>query len=138
MYYSCKFAFPLCLQNDNVVHALQVRWRQEEKVKEEAVLRAENEKRLKEQAEAAFKRREESSRRKADQDKQRLRDDIDRLSQELTNVRVSMEGTHLPTSSWSSTVVTLGATGGRHNMKEMNDRLLRELADLQQDFSRRL
>lgn len=117
---------------------MQVRWRQAEKVKEEAVLRAENERRLKEQAEAAFKRREESSRRKADQDKQRLRDDIDRLSQELTNVRGSMEGTHLPTSSWSSTVVTLGATGGRHNMKEMNDRLLRELADLQQDFSRRL
>ncbi|KAH9544357.1 hypothetical protein CY35_13G115000 [Sphagnum magellanicum] len=99
----------------------EVRWRQEEKAKEEAVLRADNEKRLREQADAAAKRREESMRRKAEADKQRHRDDIQRLEQEITGLRISAESSHLATSRWGPAVVTLPDAGGRFGLKEMNE-----------------
>lgn len=103
----------LCLQqvNPEVLTLSQVRWRQEEKTKEEAVARADKEKRAKEQAEAAFKRREEATRRKAEQDKQRLRDDVDRLTQELSTLRAA-ESAHFVTASWDSPATTVPMNGG--------------------------
>lgn len=95
----------------------QVRWRQEEKAKEEAIARADKEKRAKEQAEAAFKRREEATRRKAEQDKQRLRDDVDRLTQELSTLRAA-ESANFVTASWDSPVTTVATIGGKLGLKE--------------------
>lgn len=114
----------------------QVRWRQEEKAKEEAVSRADKEKRAKEQAESAFKRREEATRRKAEQDKQRLRDDVERLTQELSSLRAA-ESANLVTASWDSPVTTMGMVGGRFGLKE-HERLARELAELQDSLRRLL
>ena len=114
----------------------QVRWRQEEKAKEEAIARADKEKRAKEQAEAAFKRREEATRRKADQDKQRLRDDVERLTQELSSLRAA-ESANLVTASWDSPVMSMGMVGGRFGLKE-HERLAQELAELQDSLRRLL
>jgi hypothetical protein len=108
-------------QKEYCYGSFQVRWRQEEKAKEEAVLRADNEKRLREQADVAAKRREESMRRKAEADKQRHRDDIQRLEQEITGLRISAESSHLATSRWGPAVVTLPDVGGRFGLKEMNE-----------------
>ncbi len=63
-------------QDSTFMGLFQVRWRQEEKAKKEAVLQADNEKRLREQADAAAKRKEESMRMKAEADKLRHPDDI--------------------------------------------------------------
>jgi hypothetical protein len=63
-------------QDSTFMGLFQIRWRQEEKAKKEAVLQADNEKRLREQADAAAKRKEESMRMKAEADKLRHRDDI--------------------------------------------------------------
>ncbi len=123
-------------QDSTFMGLFQVRWRQEEKAKEEAVLRAENEKRSREQADATAKRKEESMRRKAEADKQRHRDDIQRLEQEITGLRVSVESSHLVTSRWGPAVVPLANASGRLGLKEMNERLLHELAELQ-DLSHR-
>lgn len=113
----------------------EVRWRQEEKAKEEAIARADKEKRAKEQAEAAFKRREEVTRRKVEQDKQRLRDDVERLTQELSTLRAT--GSHnFVSASWNSPAATVGMMGGRIGQKEI-ERLVREVADLEQDLLQR-
>jgi len=108
----------------------EVRRRQEEKAKEEAVLRADSEKRLREQAEVAAKRREETIRRKAEADKLRHRDDIQRLEQEITALRVSAESSHLATWHWGPALIT----PGRLALKEINERRLPEVRECQ-DFS---
>ncbi|KAJ7556632.1 hypothetical protein O6H91_05G091100 [Diphasiastrum complanatum] len=116
----------------------EVRWRQEEKAKEEAVLRAEFEKRSREQAEAAAKKREETIRRKAEANSQRHRDDIERLERELSQLRFASEPLPL-TSEWHSSLTSTPPSMDSyslHGLKEMNARLLQELADLQ-DLSRR-
>jgi hypothetical protein len=115
-----------------IMTKFQVRRRQEEKAKEEAVLRADSEKRLREQAEVAAKRREESIRRKAEADKLRHRDDIQRLEQEITTLRVSAESSHLATWHWGPALIT----PGRLALKEINERRLPEVTECQ-DFSTR-
>ncbi|CAM6094699.1 unnamed protein product [Calypogeia fissa] len=117
----------------------EVRWRQEEKAKEDAVLRADHERRGKEQAEAAAKKREESLRRKAESNYQRHREDIQRLESEISQFRTSAEAAQLATSRWGPGVAVtphMMELSSLQALKESNSRLAREIAELQ-DMARR-
>jgi hypothetical protein len=91
---------------------------------------------LREQADAAAKRKEESMRMKAEADKLRHCDDIQQLKQDITGLRVSVESSHLVTSHWGPAVVPLPNASGRLGLREMNERLLPKVAELQ-DLSHR-
>eukprot|EP00249_Psilotum_nudum_P024080 c29084_g1_i4 orf=378-3335(+) len=114
----------------------EVRLRQERKAKEEALLRADSEKRAKEQAENAAKRREDVLRRKFEADSQRRRDDIQRLESDIGRLRISSD---TPLLRWESDFGVPSYnldTCSAQTLKQMNARLLREIADLQ-DLSQR-
>lgn len=66
-------------------------WRQEIKAKEFAIARAEEERRSKEATEVSAKRKTETLRGKIELDFQRHKDDIQRLEQELSRLRASVE-----------------------------------------------
>lgn len=113
-------------------HEAEMKWRQEEKAKDEAVLLGDNEKWAREQLEIAAKRKEESWRRKAEADFQRYKDDIKRLESELEQLKVAAE-------TVQASSVQLSSAGSMHStdssdlqiLKDINTRLLRELAELQ-------
>ncbi|PWA96926.1 RING/U-box superfamily protein [Artemisia annua] len=67
----------------------EAKWKQEQKAKEHAVTRVEEERRLKEAAEANNKRKHEALRSKIELDFQRHKDDLQRLEQELSRLKVS-------------------------------------------------
>lgn len=112
-----------------------MRWRQEEKAKEEATLRADNERRAKEQAEVAAKRREDSLRRKSESNYQRHRDDMQRLECEIAQMRTTAEAAQLATSRWGPGVAVtphMMELSNMQSLKETNIRLHRELLALQE------
>eukprot|EP01018_Ginkgo_biloba_P032344 Gb_11133 [translate_table: standard] len=111
----------------------EAKWKQEEKAKEIAIVQADEERRAKDAAEAAAKRREEALHRKTEMDFQRHRDDIERLEQELARLKVTAESSQLncmPNAPYAGD----GATA--KSLKEMNARMLRELQELQESSRR--
>lgn len=77
---------------------LQLKWRQELKVKELALAQVEEERHSKETAEAGNKRKLEALRQKIEIDFQRHKDDLQRLEQELSRLKASAQTTesHYP------------------------------------------
>lgn len=73
----------------------EVKWRQDLKAKELAFVQVEEERRAKEAAEANNKRKLEALRLKIEIDFQRHKDDLQRLEQELTRLKVSAQSTEL-------------------------------------------
>lgn len=99
------------------------------------MFRADNERRAKEQAEAAAKRREESLRRKAESNYQRHRDDVQRLECEITQLRTTAEAAQLATSRWGPGVAVtphMMELSNMQSLKETNIRLRQELQELQE------
>lgn len=108
--------------------ALQLKWRQEVKAKELALTQVEEERRCKEAAEASNKRKLETLRLKIEIDFQRHKDDLQRLEQELANLKASTQFTelHHPSSTLST-----GNFEGEKPQGETIARLLRELDNLE-------
>ncbi|KAK9120692.1 hypothetical protein Syun_018309 [Stephania yunnanensis] len=106
----------------------EVSWRQEIKVKEEAISQVDEERRLKEADEASAKRRQESLRRKIEIDFQRHKDDIQRLEQELARLKASMDSTQLNSQTNASCTGQVETTVIH---SEPNARMLHELYKLQ-------
>ncbi|XP_059645354.1 MND1-interacting protein 1-like [Cornus florida] len=71
------------------------KWRQEQKAKDLALTQVEEERRLKEATEASNKRKHEALRLKIEIDFQRHKDDLQRLEQELSRLKVSAQSTDL-------------------------------------------
>lgn len=118
---------------------IEVKWRQEEKAKEEAIMRAEAEKREKEQVEATAKRREEALRRKEEIDTQQYRNDVQRLEREIAQLRLTTESSKLAAMQWGSDCrypSCLPDTNSIEVLEKTNARLFSEIAELQ-DLSRR-
>ncbi|KAK9076572.1 hypothetical protein SSX86_004906 [Deinandra increscens subsp. villosa] len=67
----------------------EAKWKQEQKAKEHALAQVEEERRLKEATEVNNKRKQEALRSKIELDFQRHKDDLQRLEQELTRLKVS-------------------------------------------------
>lgn len=110
-------------------HEAEMRWRQEEKSKDDAVLLADAEKWEKEQLEVVAKRREETWCQKADADFQRHKDDIKRLEGELEQLKKTTEAC---TAEFSSGGLLHSVdTNGLQVLKDTKSRLLRELVELQ-------
>eukprot|EP01018_Ginkgo_biloba_P036961 Gb_03171 [translate_table: standard] len=118
---------------------IEVRWRQEEKAKDEAIMRAQNERRAKEQCEAAAKRKEEALCQKAETDSQRYRDDVQRLEREIAQLRLITESSKLAAMRWGSDCTfasPLSDTDSIQVLKQTNAWLFSEIAELQ-DLSRK-
>lgn len=110
-------------------HEAEMRWRQEEKSKDDALSLANAEKWAREQLEIVALRREETWRRKADADFQRHKDDIQRLESELDQLKIAAETCSLELSSGVSLHAT--DTSGLQALKDTSSQLLQELAELQ-------
>eukprot|EP00271_Cylindrocystis_brebissonii_P023298 TRINITY_DN9603_c0_g6_i1.p1 TRINITY_DN9603_c0_g6~~TRINITY_DN9603_c0_g6_i1.p1 ORF type:complete len:1115 (+),score=276.66 TRINITY_DN9603_c0_g6_i1:476-3346(+) len=131
----CALAVQQSLQAKERQQQAEVLWRQEEKVKQEALEKAEAEKHAREQAESAAKRRDEAVRRKADADCKRYRDEILRLERELSQLRVGSGANEQrkDSSGAFSPVAGQSGRGGMGNSRDTNARLLREMAAMQNE-----
>eukprot|EP00250_Pteridium_aquilinum_P005704 c15758_g1_i1 orf=350-3274(-) len=112
----------------------EVRWRQEKKAKEEAQLHVETEKRAKEVAERSAKRREDNLQRKSEALSQRHRDEVQKLESEIAKVRQSL-GLQPSMLSWGNGYKMASSnldTCSAEKLKQINARLLSEIADLRQ------
>ncbi|GLJ13967.1 hypothetical protein SUGI_0223370 [Cryptomeria japonica] len=113
---------------------IEVRWRQEEKSKEEAIMRATTEKQAKEQIEAATKRKEDALHQKAEMDTQRYRDEVQRLEHEITQLRFTTESSKLAAMQWDSNQTVSSCPSDTNSiqiLRQTNTRLLSEIAELQ-------
>ncbi|XP_043716970.1 MND1-interacting protein 1-like [Telopea speciosissima] len=104
------------------------KWRQELKAKELAMAQAEEERRSKNATEVSVKRMRETLRGKIEIDFQRHKDDIQRLEQELSLLKVSVESTLL---NCPSNTLCTGVSETVKSQKELNVRLFHELNKLQ-------
>ncbi|KAI5076395.1 hypothetical protein GOP47_0008460 [Adiantum capillus-veneris] len=112
-------------------HDSEMRWRQEEKAKEDALAIADAEKWAREQLELVAKRKEETWRQKADADFQRHKDDIQRLESELEQLKVAAaEVSNIEYNSGGISLQNADANG-LQNLKETSSQLMQELAELQ-------
>ncbi|KAJ7550917.1 hypothetical protein O6H91_07G124800 [Diphasiastrum complanatum] len=121
--------------------AAEVSWRQEVKAKEAAINLAESERRAKEQVEAAAKRREDSLRRKVEADDRRHQDDIARLEDEIAHLSLTKDSSKrtLFRLEPSSGVKSLSKyTQSMQELRNINSRLLQEVADVQSPSGRDL
>lgn len=130
---NCNFC-----DNTNIAEAfilcnnlLQVKWKEELKAKEEALVLVEEERRSKEAAESNNKRRIEALRLKIEIDFQRHKDDLLRLEQELSRLKASAQSAEL--HHQSSTSPTSNSEGTKPQ-RETIARLLQQLDNLD-DFS---
>lgn len=107
---------------------LQLKWKQELKAKELAVAQLEDERRLKEAAEASSKRNLEALRLKIEIDFQRHKDDLQRLEQELSRLKAPslLTESHNP-----SNAPPAGNFEGTKPQGETIAKLLRELDNLE-------
>ncbi|MCO5585821.1 hypothetical protein L7F22_039754 [Adiantum nelumboides] len=112
----------------------EVRWRQEKKAKEEAQLAVETEKRAKESTEHSSKKREGALQRKSEALSQRYREEVQKLESEITKIKLSM-GLQPSTLSWGNSYRMASTnldTCSAEKLKQINTRLLSEIADLRQ------
>lgn len=82
--------------------AKQAKWREEQKAKENAIAQAEEERRLKEATEANNKRNHETLRSKIELDFQRYKDDLQRLEQELSQLKTATDPDQQLTNPYGS------------------------------------
>ncbi|KAF8032651.1 hypothetical protein BT93_D1542 [Corymbia citriodora subsp. variegata] len=104
----------------------EVKWKQAKKEKELAQAQVEEERRLKEAAEASSKRRLESLRLKIEIDSQRQKDDIKRLEQELSRLKMSASTQSADVHHGSHASPAAKSEGGKPE-GEAIARLLRQL-----------
>ncbi|XP_008238284.2 PREDICTED: MND1-interacting protein 1-like [Prunus mume] len=106
----------------------EVKWGQELKAKEEALAQVEEEQRAKEAAEASNKRKVEALRLKIEIDFQRHKDDLQRLEQELSRLKISAQSTEL---LHPSNALPKAISEGAKPQGETIAKLLRELDNLE-------
>ncbi|BFG31074.1 hypothetical protein CerSpe_173480 [Prunus speciosa] len=106
----------------------EVKWGQELKAKEEALTQVEEERRAKEAAEASNKRKLEALRLKIEIDFQRHKDDLQRLEQELSRLKISAQSTEL---LHPSNALPKAISEGAKPQGETIAKLLRELDNLE-------
>ncbi|XP_021828342.1 MND1-interacting protein 1-like [Prunus avium] len=106
----------------------EVKWGQELKAKEEALAQVEEERRAKEAAEASNKRKLEALRLKIEIDFQRHKDDLQRLEQELSRLKISAQSTEL---LHPSNALPKAISEGAKPQGETIAKLLRELDNLE-------
>ncbi|XP_048435422.1 MND1-interacting protein 1 [Pyrus x bretschneideri] len=106
----------------------EVKWRQELKAKEEALTQVEEERRAKEAAEASNKRKLETLRLKIEIDFQRHKDDLQRLEQELSRLKVSAQSTE---SVHQSNALPKAIPEGAKPKGETIAKMLRDLDNLE-------
>ncbi|PON57066.1 43kDa postsynaptic protein [Parasponia andersonii] len=106
----------------------ELKWRQELKAKELASAQLEEERCLKEAAEASNKRKLEALRLKIEIDFQRHKDDLLRLEQELSRLKASSQYTE---SHQPSNALSTGSFEGAKPQGETIAKLLRELDNLE-------
>lgn len=116
-----------------ILHMLQLKWRQELKAKELAVAQVEEERCLKEEVEASSKRKLEALRLKIEIDFQRHKDDLQRLEQELTRLKASSQFTE---SQHPSNTSPARYFEGAKPQGETIAKLLRELDNLEDSSER--
>ncbi|KAK7263319.1 hypothetical protein RJT34_30907 [Clitoria ternatea] len=109
----------------------EVKWKEELKVKEEALALVDEERRSKEAAESNNKRKLEALRLKIEIDFQRHKDDLLRLEQELSRLKASAQSAELHQQSNASPT---SDSEGAKPQRETIARLLQELDNLE-DFS---
>lgn len=112
----------------------EVKWRQEKHAKEESQLLAGKEKRAKEVAELSAKKREEGLQKKSGALSQRYRDEVQKLENEVSKLRVS-SGLQPSILSWGSGYKMSPSnldTCSAEKLKQINARLVSEVADLKQ------
>lgn len=105
-----------------------MKWGQELKAKEEALAQVEEERRAKEAAEASNKRKLEALRLKIEIDFQRHKDDLQRLEQELSRLKISAQSTEL---LHPSNALPKAISEGTKPQGETIAKLLRELDNLE-------
>lgn len=105
-----------------------MKWGQELKAKEEALAQVEEERRAKEAAEASNKRKLEALRLKIEIDFQRHKDDLQRLEQELSRLKISAQSTEL---LHPSNALPKAISEGAKPQGETIAKLLRELDNLE-------
>ncbi|KAL8171331.1 hypothetical protein V2J09_023135 [Rumex salicifolius] len=95
------------LEKDHLLQ-LEVRWKQEEKAKDELLAQAQSTKQGREQLEASTKSKEESIKSKAETNLQRYKDDIKKLEKEISQLR-------LKTDSFKIAALKMGIDGSYPN-----------------------
>lgn len=107
----------------------EVRWRQEKKAKEDALVLAQLEKRAKEQVELSSKSREEALQRKSEIESQHHRDEVRKLQCEIARLKCSA-GLQ-PAMTWFRPCPDSIEACSSEKLKQINARLLSEIAELQ-------
>ncbi|KAL5984009.1 hypothetical protein ACLOJK_018111 [Asimina triloba] len=113
---------------------LLARWRQEEKVKEEALTQAKSLRKEKEQIEASAKTKEDMIRLKAEDDLQRYIDDTRRLEKEIAQLRLTTDSSKIAALHWGiDGTCASRLTDGKiiHAIKETHTRYISEMASFQ-------
>ncbi|KVH95218.1 Zinc finger, RING/FYVE/PHD-type [Cynara cardunculus var. scolymus] len=113
------------LQVEAAKKAAETKWRQEQKAKEHALAQVEEERRLKEASESNNKRKHEALRSKIELDFQRHKDDLQRLEQELSRLKLS---TNFDQNSTNPSAAEI--PNGSHPQGPTIAKLLHELDDL--------
>lgn len=120
----------LLVQIEQDQNNFEVKWRQEVKAKELALTQVDEERRLKEATESSNKRKHEALRLKIEIDFQRHKDDLQRLEQELSRLKASVQLIEL--THPSNTL----PTDGTKPQGETIARVLDELDEREDDDSR--
>lgn len=113
------------LQVEAAKKAAETKWRQEQKAKEHALAQVEEERRLKEASESNNKRKHEALRSKIELDFQRHKDDLQRLEQELSRLKLSTNSDQHSTNPSAAEI-----PNGSHPQGPTIAKLLHELDDL--------
>ncbi|KAJ0975676.1 hypothetical protein J5N97_017641 [Dioscorea zingiberensis] len=79
---------------------LEARWKQEERVKQEAIKRASAQRKEREQLEASGKSKDNELKLKAINDTQKYKDDIGRLEQQITQLRLMTDSSKIAALRW--------------------------------------
>ncbi|XP_058104237.1 MND1-interacting protein 1 [Magnolia sinica] len=104
----------------------EIKWRQEQKAKVQAIAKVEEERRAKEAAEATVKRRQETLHREIERDFQRHKDDIQRLEQELSRLKASADSSQVDFPSNTS------GKGDSEAPRVMNSKMFHDSNKLQE------
>ncbi|XP_077232337.1 RING/U-box superfamily protein [Tasmannia lanceolata] len=111
----------------------EARWRQEQKVKDEALMQANSERKEREQIEASAKSEEDMIRLKAENDFQRCKDDIRRLEREISQLRLKSDSSKIEALRWGIDGTTALKETNTHYISGMIDFQELGIGDVQRD-----
>ncbi|XP_077218567.1 putative E3 ubiquitin-protein ligase RF298 [Tasmannia lanceolata] len=114
---------------------LEARWRQEGKVKDEAFMKANSERKEREQIEASAKSKEDMITLKSENDFQRYKDDVRRLEREIAQLRLKTDSSKMAALRWGiNGSYASRLTEGRSALalKETNTHYTSDMADFQE------